>query len=122
MVMVVFTALSLIYIQLQVQIYDLGYQGEKRKIEAQKLSDDKGDIAYNICRLKSANNIGIKLLADNSHMRFLDTRHIVRLETPIQLLDKSYLVKAQTEKIAKRPNLLASIFSLKSQAEAEPIK
>ena len=115
----VFTVLSLVYIELQVQIYELGYQGENKKTEVQKLTDNNSDVIYNICKLKSANNLGIKLLADNSNMRFLDNKHIVQLRTPV-LLEGSDLVKTQVGSLVKKPNLLASIFSLKSQAEAEP--
>ena len=120
--MVFLTALSLIYIQLQVQIYDLGYQGEIKKTEAQRLTDDNGYAAYNVSRLKSANNLGVKLLTNNSKMQFLDNKHIVRLKAPVELLDGDYLAKAQMHRLAKKPNLLAGVFSLKSQAEAQPIK
>ena len=48
----VFTVFSLVYIELQVQIYDLGYKGEKKKTNIQKLMDDNfiplkdRDLAY----------------------------------------------------------------------------
>ena len=119
--MTVFTALSLVYIQLQVQIYDLGYKSESKKTEALKLKDNNTDIAYNIYKLKSASNLGIKLLNDDSKMHFLDNRHIIKLETPPELLGTGEPAKTDISKLSKRPNLLASIFSLKSQAEAEPI-
>ena len=122
LMMIVFTTLSLVYIQLQVQIFDLGYKSESKKIEAQRLKDHNTDIAYNIYKLKSASNLGVKLLSDDSKMRFLDNRHIIKLETPAELLGGSEPAKTDISKLSKRPNLLASIFSLKSQAEAEPIQ
>lgn len=118
----IFTIFSLVYIELQVQIYDLGYKGENKKTCIQKLMDDNSDLVYNIYKLKSANHLGVTLLSDSSKMKFLDDSHIIKLETPTQLLDNSSLDSVSNRSINKKPNLLASIFTLKSQAEAEPIK
>ena len=120
--LVMFTIGSLIYIQLQAQIRDLQYRGEDKKSVIQKLSDDNGELTYGINRLKSANNLGIKLLSDKSSMRFLDNNHIIKVETPAQLLDNGSLTTTKVNRPPKKNNLLAGIFSLKSQAEAEPIK
>ena len=123
--MAVTTVFALVYIELQVEIYDLGYQGENRKSEVQKLMDDNGYVVSNICQLKSAHHLGVQLLTDNSHLRFLDNNHIVKLEMPAPLLESSRLVnaeKAEMNHANKKSSLWVSIFSLKSQAEAEPIK
>ena len=115
------TALSLVYIDLQVQIYHLGYQGEHKKAELQKLRDYNGDASLDIYTLKSANNLGIRLLSDHSNMKFLDKKNIVKLEASDELLASSTLASTQFQK-PNKPNLLARLFSLRSQAEAEPIK
>ena len=123
MLMVTVTFVSLFYIQLQVQIYDLGYQGERRKVEAQKLADSNGYLTSNIMQLKSVNHLGVKLLGDNStRMQFLDNKHIVKLVAPQQVLGENSFLVAQTHKLDKRSRLLAGVFSLKSQAEAEPLR
>ena len=115
------TIVSLIYIQLQSQIYDLSYRGEDKKALMQKLADDNGNLTCSINRLKSANHLGVKLLSENSTMRFLDGNQIIRVQSPLPLVEGNDAVAAKREHAPKR-SILASIFSLKSQAEAEPTR
>ena len=118
--MLVLTVLSLAYIQLQVQIFDLAYQGKHKETELQKLMDTNGNTAYRISALTSSNHLGFKLLTDKSNMQFLDAQHIVKLETPIPLAEYRALIASNAPE--KKQNFLASIFTLKSQAEAGSIK
>lgn len=119
----VLTVFSLVYIELQVQIYDFGYKGEKKKVHIQRLTDIHSDLVYNIYKLKSANHIGIKLLsAEDSKMQFIDNNHIIKLETPAQLLESGGFQVSEAGADGKKPGLLAGIFFPRSQAEAEPIK
>jgi len=117
---VVFTVLALVYIHLQVQIYDLGYKGELKKTELQKQNDFNGYLNDKILRLTSANHLGVKLLKDNSRMQFLDGHHIVTLQNPA--LNALSLQGKGKGPNGHRQNLLAGIFSLRSQAEAGSIK
>lgn len=116
------TCLSLVYIYLQIQIYDLGYQGESKRTDLQRHRDIHGDIMNDIYQLKSANHLGEKILSNNSHMKFLDSRHIVKLETPVQIAQHSGLESRKGKPLAQKMNPLASLLTLKSQAEAEPVK
>jgi len=86
LIMIVLTSLSLAYTYLQVQIFDLAYAGKSKELRIQKLADDNGDVFYDICTLKSSNHLGVKLLADNSKMKFLDNDHIVQLAAPFALM------------------------------------
>ena len=119
MTMIFLTLLALVYTHLQVQILDFAYQGKARQMKLQKLKDDNDAVMYNICILKSASNLGMKLLADNSHLRFLDDANIVKIESNKKLED-GYLVSSKKE--VKKASLFSGIFSLKSQAEAGSIK
>lgn len=119
----VVTVFSLVYIELQAQIYDLGYKGEKKKNHIQKLADVRSDLTYNIYKLKSANHIGIKLLsAEDPKMKFIDGSHIITLETPVRLLEGDDSTVSQASTAGRKPGLLASIFIPRSEAEAQPIK
>jgi len=121
----VFTILALVYIHLQVQIYDLGYKGEFKKTELQKQNDINGYLSYNISRLKSANHLGVKLLGNHSEMQFLDNNHVVKIKTPAGLLKSESALSLRDKNKAEglhRQNLLAGVFSLRSQAEAGSIK
>ena len=112
--MILLTVLSLIYINMQMQIFDLAYKGKKKEKEIRTLLDNNGTIVYNILTLKSANNLGVKWLTEDSKMQFLDTGSVVKLEARVPL--KAAPILRQREE--KKNNLLLSLFSLKSQAEA----
>lgn len=120
MTMLFLTSISLVYIQLQVQILDLAYQGKDKERELQKQLDINGEARQKISTLKSANHIGIKLLSDNSRMQFLDDGHRASLRVPLQSLDNTVL--ASSGEVVRKPGILASIFSLKSKAEAGSIR
>ncbi len=109
------------YIQLQVQIYDLGYQSERNKAQLQELTDHRNQLASSILTLKSSSHMGIKLLSEKSQMQFLDNKNIVKLTTPPRVLKtaKSDLTKKQNvQRPEKGLRLLAGALSLHSQAEA----
>lgn len=115
------TAISLIYIQMQVTIYDLAYQGKVQENKVFDLSDDNNHVSYNIAKLKSTNHLGDYVFDDRSDLIFLDRDHIVNLRTSSDFFDEPRLAlnkEPKTEKIG----LLARIFSLKSEAEAGPIQ
>ncbi|MDD3374669.1 MAG: hypothetical protein PHY73_02970 [Candidatus Omnitrophica bacterium] len=114
------TAVALIYIQMQVKIYDFAYQGKNKEKEIFKLIDDNGHVVYNIAKLKSSSSLSERFLAKNSDIDFLDSQHIVHLNVPTQLAaNKS---SDQNSVFKRTTGLLASVFSLKSVAEAKPIR
>ena len=116
----ILTVLSLVYINLQMQIFDLAYQAKKKEKEIHRLADENGGVTYNILNLKSANHLGVKLLSQDSNMQFLDHASIVWLITPQSILKNYGPVVAN--KAEKKPNMLMNLFSLRSQAEAKPIE
>ena len=120
MIILFCTIISLIYIQLQIQIFELAYQGKNKEEQLQKIIDVNDRVTYNILTLKSADHLGIKLLKENSKLQFLDQEYIVRLETPSQFLEDEVLVKSADSE--KNTNIFLSLFSLKSKAEASAIK
>lgn len=110
---------ALVYINLQMQIVDLAYQGKKKEAEIRRLQDGIGHLSYNILTMKSASHLGDKLLKENSTMKFVDKKNIVTLQTkPSRSLIKK---KSLTQK-EKKPNVLLSLFSLKSQAQAQALE
>jgi len=120
--MLVGTILALSYVQLQVQIFDLAYQGKHKEKLITKLMDDNGDVKSNISQLQSANHLGDRLLDDRSSLQFLSQDQIVKLSTTYDF-DNLPAKSPRTVQVAeKRSNFLASIFSVKSQAEAGPIR
>ena len=108
------TALSLIYIHMQMQIFSLAYQAKRKEQFIKRLSEDHGNITYQILKLKSSHNLGDQLLSEKSNMRFVDNTQIVRLESPDANEPKVVLSAAESPK----QNPIMSF--LRSQAEARP--
>ena len=109
--MVTVTSLCLIYIHMQMQIFDLAYQGKIKELKIRKLHEDTGNNTYTVLKLKSAHNLGYKLLSENSDMQFMDNTQIVKLEAPQTIVRAKNIAKA---------NPIFCFFSLRSQAEAKP--
>ena len=117
--MFVVTSFALVYIHLQMKIFDLAYQGKNKEKEIRKLVDDNGNVTYNILKLKSSNHLGEKLLGEESQLQFLDHARVIQLPV-VQPKDENTIVLA--EKAEKKTNFLTNLFTLKSQAEARPLE
>lgn len=94
--MLLITALAIIYIYMQNKIYELAYRGKVKEKQIIKLSEINGVLAYEILRMKSAHNLGDKLLSANSSLKFRDPQNIVQLvasdapaEGPLQAVSVS---------------------------------
>jgi len=75
------TLIAIIYIHMQMQIYDLAYQGQEKKKQIQRISESNALTAYQILELKSVNHLGRRLLAQDQELRFRDNQSIVQLVT-----------------------------------------
>ena len=115
--MVTVTSLCLIYTHLQVQIFDLAYTAKVKEHKIRSLNEDNGNATYTILKLKSAPNLGGKLLSENSDMQFMDNSQIVRLKTP-QAAQAEKITLSSAQK--RQANPILSFLSLRSQAEAKP--
>ena len=80
--MLLVTVLSLIYIHMQMQIFDLAYKGKRKEKKIINLSENNNMLTYNILQLKSACHLGLNLLEENSGLQFSDNNSIVHLMTP----------------------------------------
>jgi cell division protein FtsL len=115
--MIFLTVLALIYIHMQMQIYDLAYEGKSREKLVRELKDRNGTITYNILKLKSSNHLGDQLLEENSELRFLDNENVVEVETTNPILTGSDVVLLSQP--AHKQNRIFKFFSLRS-AQARP--
>jgi hypothetical protein len=113
------TLMALCYLHMQMKIYALAYQAKVKEHQIQKLKDDNGMATYHILSLKSANNIGQKLLSEESSMQFVSNDRVYELASQKVAAPKT------VQKTAKNaignlsfnfPNLTFS-----TQAEAKPL-
>jgi len=108
--------LSLVYIHLQMQIIDLAYQGKSKENQINNYSKNNEQIRYQIYSLKSAHNIGSKLLAQNDEMQFANENSIVQLVASQEIMDGELRYAENTGE--KKKNSLISFLSLDFQKEA----
>lgn len=116
--MLMVTALSLVYIHMQMQIFDLAYQAKRKEQFMKRLMEDQGNMTYEILKLKSSHNLGQHMLSDKTAMRFVDNSQIVRLESR-QALPAQSAVALPPNESRQRTNPILSFLSLRSQAEAK---
>lgn len=119
-ILVAITVISIVYIHLQMQIFDLAYRGKTKEKQLHRLMDTNGTITSDILTLKSANNLGDKFLGDDTSMQFADQTRVVRLETPQPLNTGSQL--ASVNSIQESLNFLGNFLSLTPRAEAQPLE
>lgn len=118
---VVIATFALVYIQMQVTIYDLAYQGKVKEEKATKLADSNANRALNIARLKSAQSLGDWFFLKNTDADFVTQKHIVQVKASAPTAPQDRLGKASPRGL-NPIKLIAQIFSVKSIAEAKPIR
>jgi len=118
-VVILITLIGLIYVQLQVQIYEYAYKGKRKELAFKELLDRKNNMMYNINSLESVQYLGTRLLSQDE-LQFAGREQVVKLTVPMQLAET---INPESNKIEyKKTSFLANLFTLKSQAEAKPIK
>ncbi len=117
--MLFFTFLALVYIYMQMNIYELAYQGKQKERIFLNLKEYNTMINYRILRLKSAHHLGDTLLAKDSDLRFRDQQQTVRLAKRSDDLDNGVTnVHSSDNSFLQR---LLSLLTL-SEARAESQK
>lgn len=111
------TVVALIYIHMQMRIFDLAYQAKFKEKHIRKFIEDNGQVTYSILSMKSSHHIGDKVLKEDSKWQFADGSHIMRVPMPSALAKKE---KTLHEERAEKTQALLSLISFKSQAEAKP--
>ncbi len=115
------TIFSLIYIQMQVTIYDLAYQAKQREDQAMKLADNNTHATVSIARLKSAQNLGTYFFDGNGDVDFASRGNIIDVQaTPAELVKADRAVS--TTIVKRASSLLDKVFGFRSIAEAKPTR
>ena len=65
------TVTALVYINMQTQIVDLAYKGKDKQRNVHQLMETNGALTHQILTLKSANNLGNRLLEKDSALQFM---------------------------------------------------
>lgn len=115
------TVFALIYVQMQVSIYDLAYQGKVKEEQVSRLVDRNTHNTLNIARLTSARSLGGWFSEKNSEIDFINENNIVKVKVPAGD-GKSISVASISTMSQNGLNALTRLFSLRSIAEAHPAR
>jgi hypothetical protein len=110
------TIVAFIYIHMQMQIFDLAYQGKQKERHVAQLNDDMRYVQCSILKLKSSDNLGYALLENNNGLQFIDTERVVKLSIPQQAEIEAMLVTSK--KLGNHSNPVFRFLSFISPAEA----
>ena len=75
------TVVALVYIHMHMEIIDLAYQGKDKEGAIRQLKEEKQLLTFAIHNLKSANHIGLRLLAQETDMEFVSPDDVVEITT-----------------------------------------
>ena len=73
------TVTALVYINMQTQIVDLAYRGKDKQKNIHALMDTNGALTHQVLTLKSANNLGNRLLEKDSALQFMGRDRVITL-------------------------------------------
>ena len=73
------TVTALIYIHMQTQIVDLAYKGKDKQKSVHQLLEHNGALTHQILTLKSANNLGSRLLEKDGALQFMGQDRVMTL-------------------------------------------
>ncbi|MEW5895131.1 MAG: hypothetical protein AB1650_05185 [Candidatus Omnitrophota bacterium] len=91
------TALALIYIHMQMNIFSLAYQGKHKEQQISRLREQNGRVSNSIYELKSANYLGRRLLGEKTGLRFCDDQSIVKFVSSKQTSAETRLASSRQE-------------------------
>lgn len=107
------TLFSLLYVYQQTEIFLFAYDGQKKQAVLQDLLDKNTILRYNIARNASLTRIGNKI-SNNADFQMPNAYRLVKLAQPLDSLEVIRYAP-------KKESMIASIFGIKTQAEAKMI-
>jgi cell division protein FtsL len=76
------TIIALLYIHMQMKIFELSYNGKDKEKIIHELNDSNGALTHQILTLKSANNLGNQLLDRDNSLQFMDNERVMTVAAP----------------------------------------
>jgi hypothetical protein len=107
------TVMALLYIHMQMKIFELSYNGKDKEKIIHELNDSNGALSHQILTLKSANNLGNQLLDHDNSLQFIDNERVMRVSAPVGVMQHLVQPKAKVE------NPIWNLFSFLGAQEAK---
>ena len=107
------TIIALLYIHMQMKIFELSYNGKDKEKIIHELNDSNGALSHQILTLKSANNLGNQLLDHDNSLQFMDNERVMTVTTSAGALQ--HLTRPPTKVV----NPVWNLFSFLGAQEAK---
>ena len=107
------TIIALLYIHMQMRIFELAYNGKDKEKIIHELNDSNGALSHQILTLKSANNLGIQLLDHDNSLQFMDNERVMMVTTPTGSMQRL---------IQPKPKVVSPVWNLFSFLGAQEAK
>jgi hypothetical protein len=107
------TIIALLYIHMQMKIFELSYNGKDKEKIIHELNDSNGALTHQILTLKSANNLGNQLLDHDNSLQFMDNERVMTVPASAGAMQRLAQPKA------KVVNPLWNLFSFLGAQEAK---
>lgn len=107
------TIIALLYIHMQMKIFELSYNGKDKEKIIHELNDSNGALSHQILTLKSANNLGNQLLDHDNSLQFMDRERVMTVKTSAGTMQHLVQPKAKVE------NPIWNLFSFLGAQEAK---
>jgi cell division protein FtsL len=80
------TIISLLYIHMQMKIFELSYNDKDKEKIIHELNDTNGALDHQILTMESANNLGNRLLDQGNGFQFMDNQRVMTVVTTAKAL------------------------------------
>jgi len=107
------TIMCLLYIHMQMRIFELSYNGKDKEKIIHELNDSNGALSHQILTMESANNLGNELLDHDNSLQFVDQQRVMTIRPSAVAMQ--HFAKPQ----AKMPNPVWNLFSFLGSQEAK---
>src|SRR5258708_702038 len=107
------TIMALLYIHMQMKIFELSYNGKDKEKIIHELNDSNGALSHQILTLRSANNLGNQLLDHDNSLQFMDNERVMTVTTSARGMQ--HLAQPKTRAV----NPMWSLFSFLGAQEAK---
>ncbi len=107
------TIIALLYIHMQMKIFELSYKGKDKEKIIHELNDSNGALSHQILTLESANNLGSQLLDHGNSLQFMDNQRVMTIVTSQRAVQHVAQPKAKAE------NPVWNLFSFLGAQEAK---
>lgn len=98
------TGVAVLHTHMQMVIIDLAYQGKEKERQINTLQEERQNVTSKIFAMESSNNLGDKVLVENSDMQFMHPQDVIEFSS--QKLPAQKIAQNTRGKASERVRIL----------------